>query len=302
MKKLGLVLVLVLVLLTLFPGAAFADMGPKPSVVIDFKGLEGESYCVTLLSRTETTGPYSVLKESNENYARYQEGDEDYEIFRKFVEYEDEDGYHFLQYFQNCTETQQFTWTYYPPQDFKILLYFPETEQFAISAGNYERYAFDSYFTVEVSPAERSALTMGTGEIAAKRSYYYTKEFLSLLERIILTLAVELALIVPFRFGSKPFIRFVVIVNVITQIALNLVLSWAYFYSGPLAFAFYYVLLEVAIILVEGAMFYYYVIWHINKEGIKVIPKWKPWVYALVANGASFALGIKLADHWPGIF
>lgn len=34
---------------------------------------------------------------------------------------------------------------------FKILLYFPDVDRFAVSSEIYERYAFDSYFTVTVA-------------------------------------------------------------------------------------------------------------------------------------------------------
>jgi len=42
--------------------AAYADVGPKPLVVIDFQGLENEWYYVTLLSEIPTTGPYRAIE------------------------------------------------------------------------------------------------------------------------------------------------------------------------------------------------------------------------------------------------
>ena len=104
----------------------------------------------TLLSSKKSTGPHSALNEDG-TYARYAEGDEDYEIFLRFVEYHDTDGYYFLQFFQDCSGSHQFRWTYYPPKMFKILLYFPELDHFIVSHEVYERYAFDSYFTAHVS-------------------------------------------------------------------------------------------------------------------------------------------------------
>ena len=73
----------------------------KPSVVIDFKGLEDENYYVTLLSKTDSTGPYSAITKGP-GYTMYESGDEDYDVFLKFAGYEDGDGYYFLQYFKNC--------------------------------------------------------------------------------------------------------------------------------------------------------------------------------------------------------
>ena len=46
--------------------------------------------------------------------------------------------------------TEEHAWTYYSPKSFKILLYFPEQGVF-VTSGIYERYAFDSYYTVDMS-------------------------------------------------------------------------------------------------------------------------------------------------------
>lgn len=89
------------------PKIAYADVGPKPSITIDFKRLQGENFYVTLLSEIPSTGPYSALGE-HPNDQRYNTYDEDYDIWKKFVDYKDIDGFYFLQYFKNCTETSEF--------------------------------------------------------------------------------------------------------------------------------------------------------------------------------------------------
>lgn len=285
--KTGLMLLAIVTMTVMFPLSASADIGPKPSVVINFNGLEGKIYYATLLSSAESTGPHSVLNEDG-SYARYVEGDENYEVFLKFVEYHDADGYYFLQFFQDCTESHQFNWTYYPPKMFKILLYFPETDHFTVSDDVYERYAFDSYFTAEVSD---------TG-LSVERSYDYTAEALSLAIRIALTILAELAIALLFGFRGKKLFRFIALVNVITQVALNLALNIINYRSGALAFVFFYILLEIAVVIVEAIVYTLY----LKKDGFQPIPRWKPIIYALVANAASFAIGLKLAFWLPGIF
>lgn len=293
MRKIGLILVCVLAILALFPMAAQADIGPKPSVVIDFKGLAGEDYYATLLSKVESTGPYSVLK-SNQGAAHYGESDKDYDVFRKFAEYEDADGFYFIQFFQDCSDTQQFSWTYYPPQEFKILLYFPKTDNFVVSGEAYERYAFDSYFTADVSAGAIS----GVENIKIEKSYNYGMEILSLVARILLTIAIELVIAILFGFREKRQIRFIALVNVVTQIALNLALNIINYNYGQLAFVFFFILLEIFVFIVEAVIYSSY----LKKISAKKIPGWKPGVYALLANIASFALGLGLAYWLPGIF
>lgn len=286
-KKLTVLLCMLLVFLAL-PVSARADIGPKPSVVVDFRGLEGETYYATLLSRQKTTGPYSALTDANRSYAHYQPGDEDYGVFLKFAEYEDADGFYFLQYFQNCTETQRFSWTYYPPREFKLLLYFPEEDRFLSSGEHYERYAFDSSFTATVSGQT----------LAARRSYEYGRELWAMLLRILLTLAIELLIALPFGLWERRRFLLILWVNAATQAALNLALQVTAYLSGWLAFVMLYALLELLVFLGEALLYRRY----LPGRGKRPLPVWKPWVYALAANAASFALGLWLAEKLPALF
>jgi hypothetical protein len=286
-KGIALLFFIALSLSIMFPATARADIGPKPSVVIDFKGLEGKEYYATLLSSVKSTGPYWAV-EKNGNRARYKEGDEEYEIFVKFAGYTDKDGYYFLQYFKDCSETHQFSWTYYPPPLFKILLYFPETDSFIVSDTSYERYAFDSYFTAEVTETGMSMV----------RSYDATNEIFSLFARILLTIAIELVIALLFCFREKKILGFIAIVNAVTQIALNLTLNIINYYSGHMAYLVFFVLLEIIIVIMEAVIFARY----LSRFSHREVPKWKPGVYAVAANFASFALGLGLSFWIPGIF
>lgn len=297
MKKSIRFLLLTLTLLLAAPVAVYADIGPKPSVVIRFEGLGEQKYYATLLSKNRSTGPYSAL-DSDSADVQYTEEDADFDIFLKFSAYKDDDGFYFLQYFQECTQSQTFSWTYYPPQDFKILLYFPDAEQFVVSETAYSRYAFDSYFTAVFTDSRLDAEQPENASLNARKSYDYTGEAVSLVLRILLTLAIELGIAVLFGFYRKGLFRFIVIVNLITQIILNILLNWITFHSGPLAFRVNYVLLELLVFVIEA--FLYTVYTGRRKEGD--IPRWKPAVYALTANAASFAAGLFLADWIPRIF
>lgn len=287
MKKKILMLVCMLMILSV-PLTAFADMGPKPSVVIDFQGLEGERYYATLLSKEKSTGPFSTLEGNGGEYRRYQEGDAGYEIFEKFAQYKDTDGYYFLQYFQDCSEAQRFSWTYYPPQEFKVLLYFSDTDRFVVSGSSYARYAFDSYFTAE--PQD--------GSLRVIPSYDYTAEAISLFVRVVLTIAVELGIALLFGFREKRVFRFIVIINAVTQLALNVILNVINYHMGMLGFLLFYVLLELVIVLVEAVLYAVC----LKKRSEKKISAWKPWIYALAANTASFIVGLVLAFWIPDMF
>lgn len=266
------------------PLTVSADMGPKPSVTVAVEGADGRDFYGTLLSERDSTGPQSAYDpEIHGPSYQYSEGYGDEEVFRQFIEYEDPDGYYFLQICWPCERTDTFAWTYYPPQRFKILLYFPDTGEF-VSSGVCERYAFDSYFTATL-----------TGEgLAVRSSYEYRWEIFSLLARILLTIAAELLVALLFRFRGKRTFHTFIWVNVVTQVLLNVGLNLINYYGGQLAFTVFYVLLELAVFVAEGILFTL-----LLRKGQKA---WKLWLYALIANACSFAVGLALA-HWiPGIF
>ena len=289
MKKAVAMLLCIIAIFAAFPAAAHADVGPKPSVTIDFEGLEGRRYYVTLLSSYPTTGPFSALEEGEEAYSRYQVGDADYDIFRKFVQYEDADGFYFLQYFEDCTQSHRFSWTYYPPEEFKVLLYFPDTDSFLTDNTRYRRYAFDSYFTAAVQ---------ADGALSIVKSYDYTGEAISLAVRIVLTIAIELAVALLFGLREKGRLRFIAMINLLTQIGLNVTLSIVNYHMGLFGFLAIYILLEMAVFALEGALYAAF----LPKRGEKKLPCWLAWAYALAANSLSFLLGLFLAVWLPGAF
>lgn len=297
MKKTLALLGALCIFLSVLPLAAQADIGPKPSVVIDFKDLQGERYFATLLARVTSTGPHSVLVDDG-NPPRYTPEDTDYDIFKKFVDYEDEDGFHFLQFMQDCSETGQLAWTYYPPREFKVLLYLPATDEFVASPEIYERYAFDSYFTAAFTGNSVTADPQASSALELEKSYNYGSELSSLLIRILLTLAIELAIALLFGLTDKKLFRFIMIVNLITQIGLNVALNVINYFSGQLAFLAFYALLELLIFIVEAMLYTRY----LRRHPALRIPAWKPIVYALVANGTSFFLGLRLALWLPQLF
>lgn len=284
-------------LLALFlPLIACADMGPKPSVRITFRGLGGEVCYGTLLSARESTGPETAW-DGNAETARYQEGDAEYKVWKAFVGYEDADGYFFLQWLQRCNETQSLNWTYYPPSPFKILLYFPESDTFAVS-GIYERYAFDSYFTADASRASAG------GGLTVTQSYDHTWETISLAARIVLTILLELAVALLFGYRAKKPFLLIAVTNVVTQTLLNVLLNIINYNQGPLMFTARYILLELVVFAVEAAL--YAVLLPRLSDGPppceKTRKRSRAVLYALTANAVSFAAGLFLAHLIPGIF
>jgi len=287
--------ILLLICLIAVPTTAYADIGPKPSVNIEIEGIDTEYY-VTLLSETESTGPYSAVGAFSFDNADYFPGDDGYEIWKKFVEYEDYDGYYFLQYFQECSETDNFRWGYYPPSKFKVLIYYPQNDVFAVSE-IYERYAFDSYYKInaqDLNVGERYENTM----LIARKNYNYTLEIVSMLARIALTVIIETAVAFLFAFRSKKQLKVILGVNIITQTILNVLLNISNYKGGHWMFVFNYVWMELMVLLIEFALFYLLLR---DKDGNRYSKK-RIFAYSAAANVISFGAGLLIAMAIPGIF
>lgn len=306
-KLLAGILCLVMTLLFIAPVTANADMGPKASVWVQFENMGDELCYGTLLSERESTGPASVW-DGTEEYAQHNENENyswaefDYETWKAFVEYEDPDGYYFLQEGWTVSETKEIAWTYYPPNRFKILLYYPETGNF-VSSGIYEKYAFDTYYTVDMDGISIGSVEyneeLSTDErIEAYRSYNYRVEVFSLIARIAATIAIEMILALLFGFRKKKQLLLLVGVNTVTQVVLNVLLNIINYNSGQWAFVFYYILFELLVFGLEAVV---YCAW-MNRLSEKVRQGWFYVLYAFVANVVSFVAGIFIANLLPGIF
>lgn len=301
-------LMCVLMAMMIFPITASADTGPKPSVRIKFENLGDELCYGTLLSSKPSTGPSSAWDGTEED-ARHNENsngyydwqDFGYDVWKAFVDYDEKDEFYFLQEAWQINETKELAWTYYPPNEFKILLYFPETGEYAVS-GVYERYAFDSYFTVNMDDAKLSVdyneELSSDDRLNAYKSYNYSVEIGSLVARILITIVIEMAIALLFGYREKKQLLLLTGVNSGTQIILNVLLNIVNYNSGEMAFVVFYILFELIVFTIEAVLFYHF----LNKISIKQKPKWLAVVYALVANFVSFGAGMLIAEWLPGIF
>ena len=281
------------------PVTIHADIGPKASVRIQFKNMPDELCYGTLLSDKESTGPASVWDGIKE-HARKDE--ETADIWDAFVNYKDSDGYYYLQQHYKVSDTNEIAWTYYPPNRFKILLYYPETGTF-VSSGIYERYAFDTYYTVDMEGIDIHDVEyneeLSTNErIEAYRSYEYRQEMIGLAVRIVLTIVIEMLVALLFGFREKKQLVILAVVNIITQILLNVGLNIINYNSGSMAFTIFYVLLEVVVFIVEAIL--YCIL--LKKASMKKKKNWYYVLYSFIANLVSFIAGMIIANVIPGIF
>ena len=176
--------ILALLLVCLLPLWAAADTGPKPSITVTPEGFGEDACYLTLLSQTETTGPWSKQESFAASKDSYGDPEADEAIWTAFNDYEDADGFYFLGCYGEVTGGQMFCWSYYPPDTFKVLAYFPDSGTFAVGPVT-DREEFSARYTV--SPSE-------TGEtLLIEKARNQKAENKSFVGRLVLTLALELA-------------------------------------------------------------------------------------------------------------
>ena len=99
--------ILALLLVCLLPLWAAADTGPKPSITVTPEGFGEDACYLTLLSQTETTGPWSKQESFAASKDSYGDPEADEAIWTAFNDYQDAEGFFFLGcYFRLKIETR----------------------------------------------------------------------------------------------------------------------------------------------------------------------------------------------------
>ena len=297
-KRWRSILTALLLLLPLTAMPVSADVGPKPSVVVALEGLEGRTCWGTLLSQQEGTGPYGRVYEGEAA-----EDPEEDRALRALLPLErmDSEGFHLLNFVKDCSDGE-FSWTYYPPHTYKIALWFPEEDALAVS-GVYHRYAFDSYYRLDLSGVE--LMPGGIVELEAarlQRDYPYGASLLALAGRVALTLGAELLLALAFGLRTRQALKWVAVVNLATQLGLNLALELFTYCNGALEGMMailalpVYLAAEAVVTLVELRIYRRKLLGERGASGRRIT------AYTWTANLCSLLAGVLLSFRLPALF
>ncbi len=315
---------------------ASADTGPKPSVRVTFENMGDELCYGTLLSKTPSTGPARAWDGTEDG--KYISEGKDEAVWRAFTEFKDSDGFYFLQWFWRADENKALNWTYYPPQTFKILLYYPDratksgaednsaggaardSENTAASGAFcvsdvLERYAFHSYFSVNMAEiADNTGGNLITATpLPVTQNYDYSAEILGFFVRFIVTLGVETLLALAFELRTKRAFLTVLAANGVTQVALNLLLNVRLHFDNLYGVIPLYFFAELFIFAAEAALYCFILGKRKNggengsaeENGGKaeaLYSKKRLILYAFTANLISFCIGLPLAILLPAVF
>ena len=262
---------------------ALADTGPKPAVSVNVKNLGGATCYATLLSEIEQYGPYCTT----EIEKRWDEMRAETAVWEAFAGYKDPDGFFFLQELWDLRYVPKYAWEYHPPRIFKVLLYWPDEGRFAVSEIT-EAKDFYSLFEVDASEV-RFADGSNIGTIAVKPVDSYSYRIWAFVSRVIITLAVELLIALAFLFRTKREWLVIIATNILTQIALGIFATISVVRGGrDMQFFVTLAFLELGVAIIEAVVY----ILFLRKASGKKRGLWVYVVYALVANAASYFVGL----------
>lgn len=235
-----------------------ADMGPKPSIHISIKGIEGQY--VAAFAATKATGPNWFFKDHENLYTDY----------HPIMEYEDDEGFKWITFYKILNGDSEISFTYYRPEVFKLVIY--QNDQLYKVTEKIDCYAYRSYYEIDFS-----------NNIKIKNTYNYFEEIASLFFRITLTLGIEIGLFFLFRLFTVRNIIVIGITNIVTQIGLNIYLNIVSYFTGGLYAFLQLLFFEFIIFIIEPII---YIIFTREKK------KWMVLLYGIAANVFSFIFGL----------
>ncbi len=255
-----------------------ADIGPKPSIEVIVEGLD-EEYYMDLLS------PETSFKDDMEYYNSLSTDMK--EAVEPLMNYVDEDGFklHMLNDLTpvpvgNILSEKQSNgsyrnyYSYMVPDEFKII----------ILRSNGDILVSDIITTTQFNTLVKIDLSEVSFVHIEGDEFVYSIDdvrvvvpfgdsIAGFISRVALTVIIEIAIgYFFFGFKTRRIVRAIILINIITQVILNVVVFNTY---NPLIFFIMMVAIEPLIILAEG-LFYSTV--------IKNEKKWKLWMFALLAN------------------
>lgn len=247
--------------------------GYNQTTRITFNGIKETCYG-TLLSRTSVSGTWSSELSLDLSAPE--------EVKTFFKGFKDEDGFFYLNYFQDLTDGLLY-WPFYPPEEFKVLLYFPDSDTFLVSDASYHRYALSSTFEANIHD----------DMIDLKTNYDYAKLIMITLCRILISLVISF--IVTFVF-YKPIRKdhpIILTSNLVFQMILHTLIS-VYSYRYGFSIVEYFLFIWIFYLLFAFLQGYLY-----KKKALSIA---SPYFCALLSGVITYAAGLLLVDIVPSLF
>lgn len=262
---------LLLISFLLFPSPKVTN-GYYQTTTINIEGINEKCYG-TLLSDKTISGSFS-LKTNLDQYV-------DDNIKNAFRQYKDKDNFFYLSFIQDVSEGLLY-WPLFPPEHFKLLIYFPDSNTF-IASDIVDRYCLNSTFKAVVN----------NNQIIINTNYNYSKLFSMTLTRIIIS--VLLLFIVCLLYGKPRSFEFkyILLSSIIVQSVIHIGIS-IYSFKNGFSIVEYYLffwMIYLVAFVIQG---------YIYQK--KTMTMHLPFMCSFISNIVAYASGIILVDVFPRLF
>ena len=236
-------------ILLLIPTFVMADTGPKPTINITLKNMDGSNYLIDLVS--DFSNKEDLIDGIVDHYADYK----DREIYKYH------DGSWYATAIRNWllfgsiegNDSHEHTFTYFGvPDEFKVIIEFPDGT--VKTTDKIKKTSFDFYIEVDVNDMKV------VNQVINKDNY------LKNIMIIVVTIVVEV--LIALLFKTKKY-HIIALVNLVTNVCLQLLLIYVLNYS-----LLNFILIELVVLIIET--FIYLKTLSLKRE--------KTILYAVIAN------------------
>ena len=237
MKKLLTYIFLFLLGLTAVSIDTHADMGPKPTADILIVGIDEAFYFDVLIEVPDGVNPLTTTDLNEKIEYNYYRSDYPSHILNG---YQDEDLFASRTLYSGPpaiiskldAEKEEYHLGYFhAPSVFKVVIILEEDDTMIVSKV-IERRLFNSSMTYDLSDVDLSSDQFGVGEL--EENIPYNSYTLSLILRVIVTIAVELFILWFFGYKAMKSYKLTGLVNLVTQTLLSLFMVIGFYFWGSI--------------------------------------------------------------------
>ena len=268
-----------------------ADMGPKPTSDIEIIGID-EAYYFDILFAVDENSVVLLDEEEIQAELEYDYYKDDFPDVLNG--YRDSDGFASYTLYRgiphSITKTEGSDHLYHlgyfsPPDTFKVVIITDAGKMFVSEIVNKTMFSAGFvYDLTDVSLVDGQDTYLGVGTVVENTLVNIGNLILMVFALMFATLIIELLILLAFGYKDKKAYVKVGIVNIITQIILQALILYGYIYVwdflGAVAFLF---IGEIIVFTIEIIAY---------RRILKEKSKGRATVYALIANLASFILGL----------
>lgn len=286
MRKLLSLFLLMILTTSLLSIQSHADMGPKATADILIVGVDDNFYFDVLIERTNEVEVLSELELSEMIEYNYYQTDYPAHVLNG---YQDEDGFASRTLYSGApgtiskfdAEIDEFHLGYFhAPEIFKVVIILEDDTM--IVSEIIERKLFNSQMTYDLTGVDLSTDQFGVGVL--EEDIPYNDFTLSLILRVIITIAVEILILWMFKFRHAKSYKLVGFMNFVTQTLLSLGMVLGYYFWGSI--------FGLAAVLVIGEFFVFVSEIAIYSIFLKEKGHGKAILYGFVANLVTLILTI----------